>query len=164
VTIVLAGDPGQLPPVKGKILWNPAAGNVGARKHDFAEFGLYQYFENVVKLVRNVRINPDDPDAVTFNDFQMRLWEMHNGREDNDTVQKTCSRHSMPVKESGINVRGLTTLTPHTYFVLTRRSRLIIASSLRSWELLLHTYELSIHVRVPLLARILQKDWLPQSI
>eukprot|EP00978_Attheya_sp_CCMP212_P021862 scaffold64252_cov60-Attheya_sp.AAC.1 len=85
VTIVLAGDPGQLPPVKGNALWNPAAGNVGPGKHDFAGFGLYQYFETVVKLIKNVRIDPDDPDAVVFNDFQMRLHDGLNGRDDYDT-------------------------------------------------------------------------------
>ena len=54
VTIVLAGDPGQLPPVKGNALWNPAAGNSGALQHDFLGFGLYQLFETVVKLIKNV--------------------------------------------------------------------------------------------------------------
>eukprot|EP00978_Attheya_sp_CCMP212_P024884 scaffold78991_cov48-Attheya_sp.AAC.2 len=95
VTIVLAGDPGQLPPVKGNALWNPAAGNVGAGKHDYAGYGLYQYFETVVKLKKNVRIDPNDRDAVAFNDFQMRLHDGLNSRDDFHTVRKTCSRHSM---------------------------------------------------------------------
>eukprot|EP00978_Attheya_sp_CCMP212_P019233 scaffold53647_cov59-Attheya_sp.AAC.2 len=101
VTIVLASDPGQeLLPVKGNALWNSAAGNVVTGKHDFAGFGLYQYFETVVKLVRNVQINPDDPDVVTFNDFQMWLHDGRNGQDDYDIVRKTCSRHStMPEGE-----------------------------------------------------------------
>jgi hypothetical protein len=61
VTIVLASDPGQLLLVKGNAPWNPAAGgNAGAGQHDFQGFVMYQLFEMVVKLVRNVQIDPDE--------------------------------------------------------------------------------------------------------
>eukprot|EP00978_Attheya_sp_CCMP212_P039456 scaffold205276_cov24-Attheya_sp.AAC.1 len=70
ITIVLAGDPGQLPPVKGNAVWNKKASNKG---HDADGYSLYQLFGNVVKLEKNVRIDPNDRDAVIFNDFQIRL-------------------------------------------------------------------------------------------
>eukprot|EP00978_Attheya_sp_CCMP212_P040764 scaffold226126_cov35-Attheya_sp.AAC.1 len=44
---------------------------------------------------KNVRIDPNDRDAVIFNDFQIRLRDGKNTEEDAKLVRKLCSRHSM---------------------------------------------------------------------
>jgi ATP-dependent exoDNAse (exonuclease V) alpha subunit len=98
VTIVLTGDPGQLPPVGSNSLWIRKASN--ANPHDLAGYGLYQLFRTVIKLEENVRIDPNDPDAVLFNGFQIRLRDGLN-TPDGDLllVREKCSRHSMGLQE-----------------------------------------------------------------
>jgi hypothetical protein len=97
VTIVLTGDPGQLPPVGSNSLWVRKASNV--LPNDLAGYLLYQLFRTVIKLEENVRIDPNDPDAVLFNGFQIRLRNGLVTKEDVVLVRRLCSRHSMTAKQ-----------------------------------------------------------------
>eukprot|EP00957_Ditylum_brightwellii_P192621 14665463-Ditylum_brightwellii.AAC.1 len=68
VTVLLVGDPAQLPPVKGQTLM----------------------FTSVVELVENNRLDRSDPDAVLFYDFLQRLWDGKNTEEDWMILQQKC--------------------------------------------------------------------------
>ena len=69
VTVLLVGDPAQLPPVKGQTLWNQNSSNAD----DSRGFNVYRFFTSVVELVENNRMDRSDPDAVLFYDFLQKF-------------------------------------------------------------------------------------------
>eukprot|EP00978_Attheya_sp_CCMP212_P012705 scaffold31798_cov51-Attheya_sp.AAC.1 len=70
MSVVLQSLQRALAYLKGNAVWNKKASNKG---HDADGYSLYQLFGNVIKLEKNVRIDPNDRDAVILNDFQIRL-------------------------------------------------------------------------------------------
>ena len=91
VTVVLIGDPAQLPPVKGKCLWDAKP----STEHEKIGHGLWKCFDTVVQLKINRRLDRNDPDAVAFNDFLMALRDGKNTEADLENVRKHCSRYTM---------------------------------------------------------------------
>ena len=90
VTVLLVGDPAQLPPVKGQTLWNQNSSNAD----DSRGFNVYRMFTSVVELVENNRLDRSDPDAVLFYDFLQRLRDGKNTEEDWLILRQKCSRFS----------------------------------------------------------------------
>ena len=68
-SIILTGDPGQLPPVGDKPIYHAKPSN------NIAEQGYlaYRMFDKVVKLTVNQRVQGSDPDQVQFRDLLSRL-------------------------------------------------------------------------------------------
>ncbi|XP_068675421.1 ATP-dependent DNA helicase pif1-like [Montipora foliosa] len=68
-SIILIGDPAQLPPVGDKPLYHAKASN------PIAEQGYYTYmmFNNVVTLTVNQRVKGSDPEQIVFRDLLLRL-------------------------------------------------------------------------------------------
>ena len=97
VTVVMVGDPGQLPPVMGRCVWD--ASRSGANGDDLAGYGLYQLFTSVVQLVENRRLDPADPDSVWFRAFLGRLRNGNCTHADWLHVRKNCSRYTMGMNE-----------------------------------------------------------------
>ena len=93
LTIVLGGDPGQLPPVQGNCLWNKKA-KLGSK--NWEGFLAYQLFDTAMKLVENKRLDFSDPEAVRYNDFLKRVRDGKNTIEDWKYITGLCSQHSMP--------------------------------------------------------------------
>eukprot|EP00957_Ditylum_brightwellii_P194381 14803892-Ditylum_brightwellii.AAC.1 len=59
VTVLLVGDPAQLPLVQGQTLWNHNSSNAD----DSRGFSVYRHFTSAVELVENNRLDRSDPDA-----------------------------------------------------------------------------------------------------
>lgn len=91
ITVVLMGDPAQLPPVAGKCLWDATSTIV----EDLAGYGLYQSFTMAIRLNVNNRLNSDDPDAARFGAFLCRLRDGACTEEDWNTVKELCSYYNM---------------------------------------------------------------------
>ena len=68
-SIILIGDPAQLPPVGDKPLYHAKPSN------PIAEQGYYTYmmFNNVVTLTVNQRVKGSDPEQIVFRDLLLRL-------------------------------------------------------------------------------------------
>ena len=78
VTVVLCGDPGQLPPVnQSYCLWEKNIKGI----HDFGCI-LFQLFDSIIQLDTNMRVNNDDPDSVFFYNFLLRLRDGNVTEED----------------------------------------------------------------------------------
>ena len=93
VTVVLCGDPGQLPPVKAELLWDGQ--KVSGKK--LLGYCLYMQFESVVRLDENKRVDMNDPRAVYFIEFLLRLWDGECTEGDWVTVRDQCSYYKMGV-------------------------------------------------------------------
>ena len=87
LTILLAGDPGQLPPVLGKCLWHRKS---KPQSHNRSGYLLYHMFETGVKLEENARLDHDDKDAVFFDGFLKRL--LHDGINTEDDWKTMCAQ------------------------------------------------------------------------
>jgi hypothetical protein len=55
----------------------------------------FNHFTSVVELTENNQIDPDDEDAVVFEEFLDRLADGLCSTEDCKLVTKKCSEHSM---------------------------------------------------------------------
>jgi hypothetical protein len=66
IAIVLIGDTGQLPAVKGRVLWDnkPSTSEI-----DTFGKNLYHLFTTVVNLEKNVWIDPNDDEAMYYDEF-----------------------------------------------------------------------------------------------
>jgi hypothetical protein len=80
-SFILTGDPGQLPPVADKPLYNPKPSNAIAEQG----YQTYRMFNKVVKLTVNQRVQGASIQQQQFQDLLMRLrvgdstsndWEM----------------------------------------------------------------------------------------
>ena len=68
-SIILTGDPGQLPPVGDKPIYHAKpSNNIGEQG-----YLAYRMFDKVVKLTVNQRVQGSDPDQVKFRDLLSRL-------------------------------------------------------------------------------------------
>lgn len=57
---------------------------------------MYQRFDVVTKLTKNYRLDKNDPDAVRYNDFLLRLRNGANTKDDWNWIKKCCcSKFSM---------------------------------------------------------------------
>ena len=95
LTIVLAGDPGQLPPVKGNSLWSKAR-NGSANWEGLCTYSL---FTTVMRLTENMRLDRTDPEAVRYEEFLVRNRDGANTIDDWEYITRLCSEHSMPQHE-----------------------------------------------------------------
>ena len=93
VCVLLAGDPGQLPPVAGTAVWD----DVNKVRGDDNKNGclLFQNVKDVVHLDDNMRLDVSDPDAVYFDAFLRRLRNGNVTLEDYNFVSSNCCRHHM---------------------------------------------------------------------
>eukprot|EP00957_Ditylum_brightwellii_P124014 9452931-Ditylum_brightwellii.AAC.1 len=69
VTVLLIGDPAQLPPVQRQASWNYNSSNT----NDLKGFNVYKLFSSVVELVESNKLDRSDPGAVLLYDFLQRL-------------------------------------------------------------------------------------------
>ncbi|XP_028394505.1 ATP-dependent DNA helicase PIF1-like [Dendronephthya gigantea] len=68
-SMILCGDPGQLPPVADKPLYHAVPTNsIGEQG-----YVTYQMFDNVVKLDVNQRVQGNDPEQTQFRELLLRL-------------------------------------------------------------------------------------------
>ena len=68
-SIILLGDPGQLPPVGDKPLYHAKpSSSIGEQGHS-----VFLMFTNVVKLTVNQRVQGGDPEQIQFRDLLCRL-------------------------------------------------------------------------------------------
>ena len=79
VSIVLVGDPAQLPPVKGNCLWRK---ETSLTSENGLGYNLYQMFDTVIILKENNRLDYSDSEAVEFEDFLNRLRNGENAKAD----------------------------------------------------------------------------------
>ena len=127
VLVLLVGDPGQLPPVKGKALW----GN--DRTTGLDQFGrlLFCSMLHVVHLDKNLRLDASDSDAVFFNGFLQRLRNGSSTHDDFIKVANTCCRHRMG--ENVFRQRGF--LDDDVSFIYTTNAECTRANAKRLIEL-----------------------------
>lgn len=98
--VVLCGDPGQLPAVASPyLLWSENIRSGAKDSDDRNGCMMYKLFENSVKLVKNNRVNPDDPDSVFFESFLVRLRDGNCTHDDWKKVKQICSNGSMSQSE-----------------------------------------------------------------
>jgi hypothetical protein len=64
VAVILSGDPAQLSPVGGKSVWNKD--HECLTSDDFRGYAEYKFFDSVVELTENERIDSEDPDVALF--------------------------------------------------------------------------------------------------
>jgi ATP-dependent exoDNAse (exonuclease V) alpha subunit len=68
-SVILCGDPAQLPPVADKPLYHAIPSNsIGEQGHL-----TYMMFDNVVKLDVNQRVQGNDPEQTRFRELLLRL-------------------------------------------------------------------------------------------
>lgn len=84
-SIILIGDPAQLPRVSDKPLYHAKP------SHPVGEQGYYVYmmFNHVVTLTVNQRVKGTNPDQILFRDFLLRL---HNGEMSEDDWKLLLTR------------------------------------------------------------------------
>ena len=92
LVVVLAGDPAQLPPVKGNCLWNKKCKN---SSDDSFGYLLYGCFETAMKLIVNERLDHDDADAIRFEEFLLRLRNGYCTQEDWEYIRDIASRDTV---------------------------------------------------------------------
>ena len=90
LAVLLVGDIGQLPPVKGKVLWDDKCTG-----DDANAFNLYNMFDVITKLTENVRLDPNDHDAKLYDDILKRLHDGNNTESDANLINEKCSLHRM---------------------------------------------------------------------
>ena len=108
VSVLLIGDPAQLPPVRADALWvdNTSSKNEERRNGSI----LYRSFTECLFLKENNRLDRNDPQSVVFNQI---LDNIRNGKiteEDAKIIRKTCSRYGMgheKFKKAGFEEDGL---------------------------------------------------------
>ena len=97
LSIMLFGDPGQLPPVPDKPLYHSKpTSSVGEQGHL-----AYLMFNNVIKLSVNQRVQGTNPEQSQFRDLLMRLrtgdcteqdWKLLLTRQPSNTTNLTVSK------------------------------------------------------------------------
>jgi ATP-dependent exoDNAse (exonuclease V) alpha subunit len=71
--VLFLGDPTQLPPVGGRVVWD---NTVGKDEADRKGYELYRaHFTNVIELTVNRRLDDSDPEAIYFGELQDRIGE-----------------------------------------------------------------------------------------
>ena len=95
VTVVLFGDPGQIPPVKGSSCWNEIFPNTVCGENDRKGYMCYLQFQVVTKLIENCRVNRDRDSATFYHEFLQRMRTGDNTSEDWRRMNETCSKVRM---------------------------------------------------------------------
>ena len=95
MTVVLFGDPGQIPPVGASPLWNDKfkAGDRG--ENDLRGLKCYSAFQCVTNLVENKRVDPSVESSVFFNEFLDRLRLGENTIDDWERLHNVCSKQKI---------------------------------------------------------------------
>jgi len=91
--VLLAGDPGQLPPVAGTAVWDDVTKVRGQENKNGCL--LFQNLTDVVHLNENMRLDRTDPEAVYFDAFLRRLRNGNVTLDDYQYVSTNCCRHRM---------------------------------------------------------------------
>ena len=77
-SLILTGDPGQLPPVGDKPLYHAKpSNNIGEQG-----YLAYRMFDKVIKLTVNQRVQGTDPDQVRFRELLLRLRKCESTNDD----------------------------------------------------------------------------------
>jgi len=92
IVVVLTGDPAQLPPVLANCLWDERAkeGSEDSQGHM-----TYHFFESVVRLTQNLRLDQNDAEAVNFDKILTKLRDGMNSFQQWQTITATCSESSL---------------------------------------------------------------------
>lgn len=77
-SIILIGDPGQLPPVGAKPLYHAKPSNIIGKQGYYA----YMMFDKVVTLSVNQRVKGSHPDQMRFRDLLLRLRDAETTEDD----------------------------------------------------------------------------------
>ena len=77
-SLILTGDPGQLPPVADKPLYHAKPSNAVGEQG----FQAYDMFDKVVKLTVNQRVQGMTPEQVQFRDLLLRLHKGESAVDD----------------------------------------------------------------------------------
>ena len=96
IVVVLVGDPAQLPPVKGKCLWDKKPRN---QSPDWFGLQLYQQFSCAIKLKESKRLDPNDPDSVRYDKFLDRLRNGKNTHADWEYFRDLGSQDTISANE-----------------------------------------------------------------
>jgi len=96
IVVVLIGDPGQLPPVKGKCLWDNKPKN---QSPDWFGYMLYKEFHTAIKLIKSNRLDRSDPDALKYERFLDCLQDGKNTQNDWEYFRKLGSKESLNVSQ-----------------------------------------------------------------
>jgi hypothetical protein len=97
VAVFLTGDPGQIPAVKSRCLWDTSPG--GTEDEDNA-LSLYRsQFKHCIVLERVERIDAEDPEAEAFLAIQDNLRNGQNTIEQWEKVCRTCLKDTMGLQK-----------------------------------------------------------------
>ncbi len=98
-SVILFGDPGQLPPVGDKALYHSApSGPIGEQGHS-----AFFMFSNVVKLSENQRVQGTQPEQAQFRELLSRLctgdsneqdWQLLLSRQPSNVTNLTEFKHA----------------------------------------------------------------------
>ena len=95
--VLLAGDPGQLPPIKGDALWSvpkiPRGGVTPAFTKSLGGHNLFNDIEDVIHLKQNLRLDGSDAEANLFDSFLKRLRNGDLIPDDFELVRSNCCEH-----------------------------------------------------------------------
>ena len=89
-SLILFGDPGQLPPVGDKPLFHSHPSNEIGKQGSFA----YMMFDKVIKLTENQRVSGVSEEQVVFRDF---LFRLRNGETTSDDWHLLMTRQPSSV-------------------------------------------------------------------
>jgi PIF1-like helicase/Helitron helicase-like domain at N-terminus len=93
LVVVLSGDCGQIPAVRGRVLWDQSK---RAKQDDVNGLQTYtMYAESVVELERVERVDQAADDAALFTALQLRLRDGEATEDDYNMVINNCSQHTM---------------------------------------------------------------------
>ena len=90
LVVVVFDDPGKLPPASMSTMWIDIC-----QEDDLLGFNLRKQFNDVIKLTENKRLDPQDEDALIFDEFLDRLRDGKNTDNDWNTLREKCSHCSM---------------------------------------------------------------------
>lgn len=94
--VLLSGDPGQLPPVGGRAIWDPS---YAPTEHDKAGQGIYNMTQHVIELQKVSRANADDEDAEFFVELQERIRDGTTTESDWRKVISKCAEEEIGAHE-----------------------------------------------------------------
>ena len=92
VTVVLFGDPGQIPPVQTSPLWNELFMEGKRGENDQFGFKSYSLFQTVTLLVENQRVDFSLQSSMFFHGFLQRMRSGSNTYDDWLKVNDICSK------------------------------------------------------------------------
>jgi hypothetical protein len=94
--VLLSGDPGQLPPVAGRAIWD---GSFAPTDPDRAGQNIYNMTQHVIELQKVSRANENDVDAEFFVGLQERIRDATTTEADWARVIGSCAEEGMSTSE-----------------------------------------------------------------